>query len=174
VSPEKGLVFGRSVISQGNLRGAAPQRCVYKHVPERTGAKGRVLYRDRYGTRAHFCSASQDAGSMGLQRRIELRKPAETTTRRKAPWVVPPFSLSGREINSPTREDGGTILATRVKRASKPRERGSGAAASGRFGTDPAVPAGDKRRQRTERIRSRLLQPSPSAKKRGELAVWVP
>jgi hypothetical protein len=42
-----------------------------------------------------------------------------TTTRRKASWVVPPFSLEAtRKRNSPSGEGGGTILVRRVNPSS--------------------------------------------------------
>jgi len=76
-----------------------------------------------------------------------------TTIRRKASWVVPPFSLDNGEDLTPLEggrwDDPGQAGKTDLARS----REACAAAAVGRLGTDAMVPEDDKGRQRTGQFR---------------------
>jgi len=113
----------------GKARGeGTPQRRVYKHALERIGVRNMPSCRQTYGTCLRFCLVPQGIRPAWLKRHVGGCRLTGHAIRRKASWVVPPFSLEIPRANrlSPPGEDGGAILVRRVNPSSCSRDRARG------------------------------------------------
>jgi hypothetical protein len=75
VGSEKELGFGRGSSPHGEAREEeAPQRYVYKHVPEQTGVRNALSTLKKFKARFRFCLVPQGIRSTWLKRYVDMRE----------------------------------------------------------------------------------------------------
>jgi len=115
VGSEKEPGLGRDRALMGKAREQEiPQRRVYKHASERIGVRIALRAFKPCAATVRSGRVPQGTGSAWMKRRVDGPEARRKTIRRKASWVVPPFSPQGEKLSS-RGENGGTILVRRVK-----------------------------------------------------------
>jgi len=103
-SPKKGARFGRSRTLTGKARGQLPpQRRVYKHAPERTGARSALRALKTRGSKGFDLVRHRKVLGPRGWNAMRAGSSHGKAARRKASWVVPPFSLAGSFPRAPVR-----------------------------------------------------------------------